>query len=106
MGTNFFEEYERSKSYVWADCKGVGCMRTGGFVLLWNDELEVDIMTCSVNHIDALVSIPNIDDVFHMSSMYGHLEETNKLLSMELLKALRRKNDKLSWLCLAISTLS
>ena len=58
-------------------CKMKNCFvvpsvgNSGGFILLWKEELRVDVQTFSQNHIDAWVDGGEIG-WWHFTSFYGH----------------------------------
>lgn len=47
----------RLKSSIsgWADCNGDGRRRAGGLSLLWDEDVEIEKLSYSQNHIDATV---------------------------------------------------
>lgn len=65
------------KYALWVDCCGDGRRRAGGLGLLWDEELVVDLLSYSLNHIDVKVK---------------------KILSWDLLTILKNHSD-LPWLC-------
>lgn len=79
------------------DCEGVGRKRRGGLVLLWQNELNIQITTMSANHIDVLVE-DSINGDWRFTGVYGHPEEENKVNTGALLQALAQA-PVMPWLC-------
>lgn len=85
------------KKAVWVDCCGMGKRRAGGLGLLWNVEVEIDLISYSLNHIDVKVQDVTEEKLWRFISFYGYPNETKKDLSWNLLTVLKHQND-LPWL--------
>ena len=72
------------KGMVAMECEGEGRSRRGGLALLWHKEWEVKIQTCSLHHIDALVSSVIMTE-WRFTGIYGWQEEGNKVKTSELI---------------------
>ncbi|XP_021716609.1 uncharacterized protein LOC110684459 [Chenopodium quinoa] len=79
------------------DCEGEGRRRRGGLALLWNNSIDVNIRSFSLNHIDARVRSITQDE-WRFSGIYGHPDEENKYKIGQLLISLKGGTDT-PWLC-------
>ena len=72
-------------------------MKSGGILLLWNDNLNVSILSYSTCHIDARIQM---EDGFRwrFSGFYGDLIPSKRMNSLILLRCLRDM-DNLPWVC-------
>ena len=73
--------------------------RAGGLALLWRNSLQVDIMSYSPGHIDAIVSEEQGMKKWRFAGFYGHPETNKRGESWSLLKDLSRQS-KLPWVCM------
>ena len=69
---------------------------SGGLILLWKEELKVDIKTFSQNHIDAWVNGGEVG-WWHFMGFYGHPDTAKRHESWAKLKHLKRSSS-LPWL--------
>uniref|UniRef100_A0A803LCM9 Uncharacterized protein n=1 Tax=Chenopodium quinoa TaxID=63459 RepID=A0A803LCM9_CHEQI len=76
---------------------GEGRRRRGGLALLWNNSIDVNIRSFSLNHIDARVRSITQDE-WRFSGIYGHPDEENKYKIGQLLISLKGGTDT-PWLC-------
>lgn len=58
--------------------------------MLWKEEVDLHVQTCSSNHIDALIFI-NGNPTWRWTGFYGWLEEQQKKESWHLLKHLHSR---------------
>lgn len=79
------------------DCEGKGRKRRGGLALLWKQDINIQLTTVLLNHIDVVVRDIRREE-WGFTSIYGFPEEENKVKTCALLKALARAT-KLPWLC-------
>ncbi|KAF4372682.1 hypothetical protein F8388_000849, partial [Cannabis sativa] len=75
------------------DCVG----KSGGLLLLWNDDWEVSVKSFSVGHIDALVKCPGLN-VWRFTGFYGNPKASSRINSWQLLCRLKGLFD-LPWIC-------
>ena len=61
---------------------------SGGLILLWKDDLRVDVQTFSQNHTDAWVDGGELG-WWHFTGFYGHLDTAKRLESWAKLKQLK-----------------
>lgn len=85
------------KNAIWVDCTG-DSRRSGGLGLLWDEDLEVELLSYSQNHINVQVKEALEEKVWRFTGFCGYLEESNKNLSWYLLLMLKNKSN-LPWLC-------
>ena len=64
----------------------------GGLVLLWREEINLDIQTYSNHHIDAFIN-HGMDDAWRFTSFYGDPNTTSWENSWSLLKALSHRSN-------------
>lgn len=72
--------------------------RRGGLCLLWKEGVDVNILSASLHHIDALMHGAGTSQTWRFSGIYGWAEEQNKPLTWQLLQSLA--DQDLPWLCL------
>lgn len=77
-------------------CIGDGRDRAGGQACFWNDNIEVQILSLSLNFIDMLVSVDAGEQVWRCTGIYGFPETNAKAKTCELINQLADKdpNDK------------
>ena len=63
--------------------------RSGGLALLWKDEIKIELLTFSLNHIDVLVSDGRGLGRWHLTGFYGNLETAKRSESWAKLKHLK-----------------
>ncbi|XP_042958065.1 uncharacterized protein LOC122293587 [Carya illinoinensis] len=71
----------------------------GGLAFLWKDNKDVALETYTRNHISISVKILESECPFILTGFYGNPETSKRNGSLELLKALKPKDDK-AWICL------
>ncbi|KAL9666415.1 hypothetical protein QQ045_000746 [Rhodiola kirilowii] len=75
---------------LWVGCRG----QSGGLALLWEDSVEVRILSFSRNHIDAVVEDQG---EFRLTLFYGEPAVSNRVLGWNLLRTLG-EDRSLPWL--------
>ncbi|GLT31148.1 hypothetical protein SLA2020_059070 [Shorea laevis] len=76
--------------------KSVG--RSGGLAVLWNEEVQIRLLTYSQSHID--MEIRDLTDLhWHLTGFYGQPETGRRHESWALLKSLK-SSSTLPWVCL------
>ncbi|XP_030946004.1 uncharacterized protein LOC115970518 [Quercus lobata] len=73
--------------------------RAGGLALLWKNSLQVDILTYSPRHIDAIVTEKQGMKKWRFTDFYGHPETGKRAKSWKLLENLSQRSD-LPWICM------
>ena len=71
--------------------------RGGRLVLFWRTDIEVDVVSSSLNHIDAIIN-KNSDSTWRFIGFYGEPETHRRHESWDLLHRLNGQNSLL-WLC-------
>jgi hypothetical protein len=59
-------------------CVGQGWERSGGLALMWNESINVTIISYSLNHICGSVGDEESGIPWFFSGVYGHPKESNK----------------------------
>lgn len=73
--------------------------RSGDLALLWKEEINLHIQTCTLHHIDALI-LNNSANLWRLTGFYGWPDEQQKHKSWQLLKLLHTKHSiPWLWLC-------
>ncbi|XP_057416239.1 uncharacterized protein LOC130710871 [Lotus japonicus] len=80
-------------------CAGSGRSRASGLFLMWSSEVEVDILSASLNHIAFSLVHPDHHDPMHMLAVYGFPEEQNKVRTWQLVKSICPQGRDVPWLC-------
>ena len=65
--------------------------------MLWKNSVQVEVVSSSPNHIDALVGVDPIDQ-WRFTGVYGYADSTKKQETWSLLRCLHRKST-LPWMC-------
>ena len=65
--------------------------------MLWKNSVQVEVVSSSPNHIDALVGVDPIDQ-WRFTGVYGYADSTKKQETWSLLRCLHRKSA-LPWMC-------
>ena len=73
--------------------------RAGGLALLWRNSLQVDVMSYSPGHIDAVVSEEQGRKKWRFTGFYGQPETSKRGESWSLLEDLSHRS-KLPWVCM------
>ena len=76
--------------------------KAGGLALLWKNSLQVDRLTYSPGHIDAIVFEEQRLKKWRFTGFYGHLETRKRGESWTLLENLSRRSH-LPWVCMGTS---
>ena len=71
--------------------------RGGGLVLLWKNEIEVDVKSSSLNYIDVTIN-KNSEKPWRFTGFYGEPDTHKRFESWDLLHSLHRRSS-LPWLC-------
>ena len=71
--------------------------RGGGLALLWKSDIEVEVVSSSVNHIDVTIN-KNSEAAWRFTGFYGEPETHMRHESWDLLKNLHRQSS-MPWLC-------
>ena len=71
--------------------------RGGGLVLFWKNEIEVDVESSSLNHIDVTIN-KNSEKPWRFTGFYDELDTHKRFESWDLLCSLHRRSS-LPWLC-------
>lgn len=75
-----------------------GSFQSRGLELLWMNDWNIQLLSCSPNHIDVQV-VQDIDaSPWRFTSVYGFPEESHKYMTWSLLKNLYSQSS-LPWLC-------
>ena len=69
----------------------------GGLVLFWKSGTKVDVVSSSLNHIDATIN-KNSEGAWRFTGFYGEPETHRRHESWDLLRQLHRQSS-LPWLC-------
>ena len=69
----------------------------GGLVMYWKSDLKVDVVSSSVNHIDAIIN-KDSETAWHFTGFYGEPETHKRHESWDLLRSLHQQSS-LPWLC-------
>lgn len=80
------------------DCNGDGRNRSGGLGLLWDEEIKVDLLSFSLNHVDVKINDVMEDKTWRFTGFYGYPEESRKDVTWKLMTLLKDHSD-LPWLC-------
>ncbi|XP_057426510.1 uncharacterized protein LOC130719933 [Lotus japonicus] len=99
---SYVTEFDRVKNVTGLDCclamNCSGRKRAGGIAMLWKSNLDVNLLSCSANHISVIVT-DEWDQKWCLSGVYGYPEEENKVKTLELLGSLRSQYQGM-WICL------
>ena len=71
--------------------------RGGGLVLYWKNDLLVDVVSSSLNHIDAIIN-KDTEAAWRFTGFYGEPETHKRHESWDLLRSLHHQTS-LPWLC-------
>ena len=71
--------------------------RGGGLVLYWKNDIEVEVESSSLNHIDAVIN-KSSGKAWRFTGFYGNTETHRRSESWDLLRQLHGRNS-LPWLC-------
>ncbi|KAM1259231.1 hypothetical protein FF1_038662 [Malus domestica] len=73
--------------------------RSGGLLVLWMDEVVIDVISSLANHIDMECHLGGSEVRWHLMGFYGHLVTVNRHLYWSLLADLGQRSS-LPWICL------
>lgn len=85
-------------SGLFVDCRGHGRERSDGLVLLWTDQVDITIISYSLNHIFGKVEDDESGEPWYFSGIYGFLEESQRKKTWGLIKTLDGQTSN-KWLC-------
>ena len=71
--------------------------RGGGLVLYWKNDIEVEVESSSLSHIDTVIN-KNSGKAWRFTDFYGNPETHRRSESWDLLRRLHGRNS-LPWLC-------
>ena len=71
--------------------------RAGGLALLWKNSIDIDVVSASLNHIDAIIN-KDKEDAWRFTGVYGIPETSRKSETWDLLRGLNQKFS-LPWIC-------
>lgn len=78
-------------------CDGDGRQRRSGLAMFWRDIVRLELQTCSLNHMDFIIT--GADNAqWRLTGIYRHLEEENKHETWNMLWRLGVSNTR-PWLC-------
>lgn len=80
-------------------CRGEGRERAGGVALLWNEQINISILSFSLNHIHSKVEGDNGDDPWFVTGVYGFPDESKKKDTWTLINSFAGLANNL-WLCM------
>ena len=64
----------------------------GGLVMYWKNDLKVDVVSSSVNHIDAIIN-KDSETAWHFTGFYGEPETHKRHESWDLLRSLHQQSS-------------
>jgi hypothetical protein len=70
------------------DCKGL----SGGLILLWNFDMDLEIQNFSQQHVNAVINSPELGFSWKFTSFYGNPDPTKREESWSLLRILAGLN--------------
>nr|POE83547.1 hypothetical protein CFP56_48278 [Quercus suber] len=73
--------------------------RAGGLALLWKTSMQVEILTYSPRHIDAIMTEEQGRKKWRFTGFYGHPETGKREESWKLMESLSHRSD-LPWVCM------
>ena len=68
----------------------------GGLAMYWKNDIMVDVVSSSVNHIDAIIN-KDFEAAWHFTGFYGEPETCKRHESWDLLRSLHQQSS-LPWL--------
>jgi hypothetical protein len=71
---NNFRNVQGLSGVIAVSCLGEGNRCAGGLAMFWKEEVEVEVLSLSSNHIDVLIAIENGDEKWRFTGIYGFLE--------------------------------
>ncbi|XVE50985.1 hypothetical protein DITRI_Ditri02bG0000900 [Diplodiscus trichospermus] len=81
-------------------CLAVDCIgRAGGLALLWANDVNLEIKSYSISHIDAVIDDTHKNFKWRLTGFYGEPEAVRRVQSWNLLRQLNDAYD-LPWLCI------
>lgn len=84
-------------NFLSVDCEGEGRHRKGGIAMLWKNEMDMVLMSCSRNHLDFTYTAAN-GGQYRITGIYGYPDDDKKHMTWQLLKDLNGV-CALPWLC-------
>jgi hypothetical protein len=95
---NKFRNVHGLSSVVVVSCSGEGNRRVGGLAMFWKEEVEVELLSLSSNHIDVLIAIENGDEKWRLTGVYGFPKSQMKHKTCELIDQLSLAASIDKWL--------
>lgn len=65
------------KNFICVNCAGEGRQRKGGLAIFWSDEVDISLISQSLNHLDFRVRESN-GEQWRLIEIFGFPEEENK----------------------------
>ena len=90
-------EYVKNRIQIDKKCVVERINRGGGLVLFWKNDLVVDVISSSLNHIDAVIN-KDTEAAWRFTGFYGEPESHGRHESWDLLHNLHSQNS-LAFLC-------
>lgn len=81
------------------DCRGVGRESAEGVSLLWHDNIDISIMSYSINHIHGQCVDGEEAEKWDITGIYGYPEENNKKKTWQLIEQLSSQVGR-KWMCM------
>ncbi|KAM6556434.1 hypothetical protein CsatB_003453 [Cannabis sativa] len=72
--------------------------RSGGLLLLWTNDVNVNLCSQSISHFDCYVSCASTNVSFHLTCFYGSPVDSFKPHTWQILKRIGRDNPRDPWL--------
>uniref|UniRef100_A0A803PAC6 Reverse transcriptase domain-containing protein n=1 Tax=Cannabis sativa TaxID=3483 RepID=A0A803PAC6_CANSA len=72
--------------------------RSGGLILLWTNDVIVNLLSQSISHFDCYVSCSSQSKFFHFTCFYGSPIESNRRQTWKILDRIGRSNPIDPWL--------
>ncbi|XP_021851299.1 uncharacterized protein [Spinacia oleracea] len=82
----------RLRDFICVDCEGEGRHRKGGLTMFWDNDVTLDFLSSSQNHMDFIVRLEGGRD-WRLTGVYGFPEEERKAETWNLLVILCRESE-------------
>ncbi|XP_057426036.1 uncharacterized protein LOC130719424 [Lotus japonicus] len=79
-------------------CEGDGCRRAGGVAFLWKNDVNVSLLSHSLNHMDFIISLKDGSLSWRATGIYGYPEQNRKRLTWDLLRTLAGFHAQPAWM--------
>jgi len=80
------------------DCNFINGHRSGGLALLWNDNVNVEILNANNMYIDAYITACNMNISWFSTGVYGNPYYSKKHLTCEVISELYQQRYNSKWL--------